>query len=102
MFITACTQLAPSIDSKFKLHLWYWKPEFSKCYYITGYKTWAEANEFCISLDPEAAVTSIRSKEENDYIQSLIMSTPDYGIRVWLGGRDEAEKGVWRWVNLSV
>ena len=89
MFITACPD-----------DLWYWKPEFSKCYYITGYKTWADANEFCISLDPEAAVTSIRSQEENDYIQSLIQSFEnDFP---WLGGSDETEEGVFRWVNLSV
>ena len=79
---------------------WYWKPEFSKCYYISGYKTWTDANEFCIALHPEARITSIRSQEENDYIQALIQSFEnDFP---WLGGSDEAEEGVWRWVNPSV
>ena len=50
-----------------------------------------------MELDPEATLTSIQSQEENDYIQSLLVS-----YYSWIGGSDEAEEGVWRWVNLSV
>ena len=74
------------------------KPEFSKCYYyIDEDLSWNEANERCMELDPEASLTSVHSQEENDYIFSLLS-----GSDTWIGGTDEAEEGVWRWVNLSV
>ena len=47
----------------------------------------------CAALDPEgkATLTSIRSKEENDYIlQNLTRYVS------WIGGTDAAEDGVWR------
>ena len=50
-----------------------------------------EANEACKALDGEATLTSVESRDENDYIQSLLSSTT-----AWIGGSDEAEEGVWR------
>ena len=57
--------------------------------------TWYEANDACMALDPDgqATLSSVKSQEENDYISSLTLYP-------WLGGTDEAEEGVWRWVNL--
>ena len=80
---------------------WDLKPEFGKCYYVIyEYVTWSEANERCMALDPnnKATLTSVRSKEESDYIFSLI------GIHLsfWIGGTDAAEEGVWRWVNSNI
>ena len=79
---------------------WEWRADFSKCYIYRDdlLMTWNEANEMCMTLDPdgEATLTSVDSQEENDYIFSLI----DFWI--WLGGTDEAEEGMWRWVNLKV
>ena len=73
---------------------WELKPEFGKCYYrIDKVLYWSEANEMCAALDPDgvATLTSVRSREENDYVFSLI-----YYVNLWLGGTDEAEEGVWR------
>ena len=81
---------------------WEWKPEFSKCYYyIYEPKTWYEANDACMALDPDgqATLASVKSQEESDYIQSLPLP---WGYFAWIGGTDEAEEGVWRWVNLCV
>ena len=77
---------------------WEWKPEFSKCYYIIhDYMNWYEANDACMALDPDgqATLSSVKSQEEMVYITSLI-----HDIYSWIGGTDEAEEGVWRWVNL--
>ena len=61
--------------------------------------TWSEANERCAALDPDnkATLTSVRSQEENDYIVSLLD-----GVIYWIGGTDETEEGVWRWVNSNI
>merc|ERR1712117_806968 len=74
---------------------WEVKPEFGKCYYYVDAVTWSEANERCAALDPDnkATLTSVRSKEENDYILSLS------DLVIWLGGTDEDEEGVWRWTE---
>ena len=62
--------------------------------------TWSEANELCMALDTDlgpglrATLATVESEEENAYIFSLI------NYFIWLGGTDEAEEGVWRWVNL--
>ena len=54
---------------------WELKPEFGKCYYYLydGYYNWIDANARCAALDPDtvATLTSVRSQEENDYVQSL-------------------------------
>ena len=54
--------------------------------------TWNEANVACMGLDPDgqATLTSVNSRAENDYIESLLDYYP------WIGGTDEAEEGVWR------
>ena len=81
---------------------WEWKPEFSKCYYvIQKTMTWYEANDACMALDPDgqATLSSVKTQEENDYIQSLPLI---FGYYAWLGGTDQAEEDVWRWVNLCV
>ena len=54
--------------------------------------TWNEANQACKELDPdgEATLASVKSKEENDFIQSLLPYVS------WIGGTDEAEEGTWR------
>ena len=73
---------------------WELKPEFGKCYYLINKVVyWSEANEMCAALDPDGVATlaSVRSREENDYVFSLI-----YYVNIWLGGTDEAEEGVWR------
>ena len=79
---------------------WRWNPDFSKCYYYLNenvQRTWNETNEKCAALDPEgvATLTSVRSREEHNYIRSMIDTW------VWIGGTDEAEEATWRWVKLN-
>ena len=78
---------------------WEVKPEFGKCYYVIEYVTWSEANERCAALDPDskATLTSILSPEENNYVFSSLTDS-----NVWIGGTDQVEEGVWRWVNLNL
>ena len=56
--------------------------------------TWNQANDMCKALDPDgvATLTSVRSQEENDYVQSLTLGL----YNPWIGGTDEAEEGTWR------
>ena len=54
----------------------------------------------CAALDPDtghygATLTSVRSQEENDYVQSLFNdSGTSFDDNVWIGGTDEFEEGV--------
>ena len=54
---------------------------------------WNEAYERCMALDPGgvATLTSVRSREENTYVFSLLS-----GDSSWIGGSDKSEEGVWR------
>merc|ERR1712117_531845 len=74
---------------------WEVKPEFGKCYYyIDEGMTWSEANNMCkaFDLDGVATLTAVRSQAENDYVFSLMGGG-------WIGGTDQDEEGVWRWVE---
>ena len=75
---------------------WTQKSEFGKwyCYLNDVKRTWNEAKERCAAIDTDgvATLTSVRSQEENDFVQSLMS---DFS---WIGGTDEAVEGVWRWV----
>ena len=74
-----------------------WLSDTSKCYYrIYEDLTQSEAIKGCEALD--ATLTSIRSQEENDLIDSLLCEP--YCAGGWIGGR-LTEEGVWRWVNLT-
>ena len=76
---------------------WTQKSEFGKwyCYLNDVKRTWNEAKERCVAIDTDgvATLTSVRSQEENNFVQSLI----DVALS-WIGGTDEAVVGVWRWV----
>ena len=79
---------------------WTQNSEFSKCYYHLNdaNRTWNEAKERCAAIDPDGVATlaSALSQEENNFVFSLI------NIGSWIGGTDETEEGVWRWVNLNM
>ena len=65
----------------------------SKCYYyIAENMNWSEAKVMCAALDPDraATLTSVRSKKENDFVESLMISNS------WIGGTDEVDEGTWR------
>ena len=46
--------------------------------------TWNEANHACMELDPddEATLTSVESKEENDFILSLLEINRNRKVRI--------------------
>ena len=70
-------------------------PAFQKCYYfIDDRLTWDQANAKCGNLSAGATLTSIGSKNENNFINSIIstVSRP----YVWVGGTDAIVEGTWR------
>ena len=58
-----------------------------------------EANQRCKTHD--ATLSSVHSQEENEYLRTLIHRNQWTSINVnpWIGGTDEGEEGVFRWVN---
>ena len=78
---------------------WEWNLGFSRCYYIIPEEyTWSKANELCKYYDPdgEARLIHIYSRLENDFIESIAEGYSS----IWIGGTDNAEEGVWRWVTV--
>jgi len=57
--------------------------------------TWYEAKAYCESIGGYLA--TITSPEEQSFAEDLIT---DYGKNIyWLGGTDEAQEGLWKWVT---
>ena len=80
---------------------WEWNLGFSRCYYIIPEEyTWSKANELCKYYDPdgEATLTSIHSRLENDFFESIA----DGYDSLWIGGTDNAEEGKWRWAIVYI
>ncbi len=70
--------------------------EFSGHYYKVYEKayTWTEAKAYCKSLGGH--LMTITSPEEQDFTRYLPLKG---GTNYWLGGTDEKEEGVWRWIT---
>ena len=70
-----------------------------KCY--TQYLTWHDAKVACEAVCGHLATNT--SAEKNAFLASLItykLSTMQTSaITMWLGGTDEVEEGVWRWIT---
>ena len=85
---------------------WARNPDLGKCYhYINERLSWSAANERCAALDPEggaATLASVRSREENEFILSLVGGDVSGHHGGGIGGTDEAEEGVWRWVYSQI
>ena len=55
---------------------------------------WHTAKAYCEKLGGHLA--TITSKEENDFVYEMVRKN---GISYWLGGTDEEQEGVWKWVT---
>ncbi len=55
---------------------------------------WHTAKTYCEELGGHLA--TITSKEENDFVYEMVRKN---GISYWLGGTDEEQEGVWKWVT---
>ncbi|CAL8260859.1 unnamed protein product [Gadus morhua 'NCC'] len=78
-----CKQECPDGRSKFGC----------KCYWNSGWLSWNESREFCVSHGADLVV--VDSKEEMDFISGW------YSM-YWLGATDAAGEGTWRWVDGTV
>jgi len=53
--------------------------------------SWADAESYCQSWSPGAHLASIRSAEEQKFVQD------NFPGNIWLGGSDTTEEGRWTW-----
>ncbi|KYO26281.1 C-type lectin domain family 4 member K isoform B [Alligator mississippiensis] len=61
-------------------------------YFSQDQKSWAEAEQFCVSQDSH--LSSITSKEEQEYL-----SKRTQGKAHWIGLTDQKSAGTWLWVD---
>jgi hypothetical protein len=59
--------------------------------------TWSDAKAACSSSGGHLA--TITSQEENDWVWTNLGVS---GVSIWLGGTDEAQEGVWKWITGEV
>ncbi|KAL6481361.1 hypothetical protein MHYP_G00094410 [Metynnis hypsauchen] len=70
------------------------------CYkYIAELKTWAEAEEYCISLGGNLA--AIHSAQTQDFLKKLGRSKDGKYFRTWIGAHDGTQDFVWFWSDGS-
>ncbi|XP_054155166.1 regenerating islet-derived protein 3-gamma-like [Oppia nitens] len=79
-----------------------------KCFYLLSQlKNEGNAKNICKQLDPKAALLTINSKEEQQFISSALVSNPNIKDNVWLGleygwanlTHDTPQHLRWRWDN---
>merc|ERR1719206_1007540 len=70
-----------------------WLMYEGKCYGHPKDKklSWADAESYCQSWSPGAHLASIRSAEEQKFVQV------NFPGNIWLGGSDTAKEGTWTW-----
>jgi len=61
--------------------------------YVHTLKTWHEAKAYCKSV--EGYLATVTSQSEMDFI----LNTFGDANHTWLGGTDEEQEGVWKWVT---
>jgi len=62
--------------------------------FIAGDVSWHAAKKRCEEMG--GYLVCVESREENDFLRTFAK-----GQSIWLGATDEAQEGVWRWVNGS-
>ncbi len=74
----------------------FWYGFEGRCYkYVSTRLTWADAELFCVSEG--ANLVSIFSKEEDDFIRSLISQFDHSEGFTWIGLSDVHKEGSWMW-----
>ena len=68
--------------------------EGSRYTFVKEKKTWAQADDHCKKKGGHLA--SVLTEQENQEVQAVAQ-----GNRVWIGGSDHKEEGVWRWADGS-
>ncbi|OCW56502.1 tandem-95 repeat protein [Hoeflea olei] len=74
---------------------WYWNAENGHIYqYVSGNSTWfASKAAAAAAISGDSYLATVTSASENAFINGIAPA------RIHLGGSDEAQEGVWRWVT---
>uniref|UniRef100_A0A3B3ZY74 C-type lectin domain-containing protein n=1 Tax=Periophthalmus magnuspinnatus TaxID=409849 RepID=A0A3B3ZY74_9GOBI len=77
-----------------------WSHFGSRCFmFFRKPKTWIDAELSCIEIGGNLA--SIHSSDDNQFIQDTVLRLTGSHWRVWIGGHDGVEEGVWQWTDGS-
>ena len=76
-----------------------WEEEGDRCYLWPLFRTtWGQANQHCIGKGGHLA--SVTNTKIHNYISSKVtLGHPNTFF--WIGGRDQAQEGDWRWTDGS-
>ncbi|KAM8767889.1 lactose-binding lectin l-2-like [Acanthopagrus schlegelii] len=74
----------------------FWYSFNGRCYkYVSTHLTWADAELYCVSEG--ANLVSIHSREEEDFVKSLVKNFDHAEGPTWIGLRDIHKDGRWMW-----
>ncbi|XP_059205968.1 galactose-specific lectin nattectin-like [Centropristis striata] len=95
----------PSEDQQVKLQRancpMFWYSFNGRCYkYVATRMSWADAELHCVSQ--RANLVSIHSRDENNFVKSLIKNFDPVEGRTWIGLSDIHKEGRWMWSDGSV
>ncbi|XP_034552304.1 galactose-specific lectin nattectin-like [Notolabrus celidotus] len=77
-----------------------WTQFGDHCYmYNFSPKDWADAEVSCVNHGGNLA--SVHTKEQYDFIRSVIKTATGGEAQTWVGGYDAAKEGVWLWSDGS-
>uniref|UniRef100_A0A3Q3MBQ8 C-type lectin domain-containing protein n=1 Tax=Mastacembelus armatus TaxID=205130 RepID=A0A3Q3MBQ8_9TELE len=77
-----------------------WSKTGPRCFrFFNTPDTWSNAESACIALN--ANLASVRSKNEQSLIKSIVQSVSGDVQTAWIGGNDAVKEGVWRWSDGS-
>ncbi|XP_036948897.1 lactose-binding lectin l-2-like [Acanthopagrus latus] len=74
----------------------FWYSFNGRCYkYVSTHLTWADAELYCVSEG--ANLVSIHSREEEDFVKSLVKNFDHGEGPTWIGLSDIHKDGRWMW-----
>ncbi|CAK6949575.1 lactose-binding lectin l-2-like [Scomber scombrus] len=78
----------------------FWFSFKGRCYkYVSTHMTWADAELYCVSQ--KANLVSIHSREEQNFVKSLIKNFDHAEGYTWIGLSDTQKEGRWMWSDGS-